>query len=482
MSKITDKAMQAKPDTKDAWLQEPFARGAGVFVARITSAGERLFYFRYTDSTGKRPYLKLGAYSQRGGAAGLTVEQARALARERSDLYQSGVKDLHAHFDTQAAAANVSAAVEKHKSEAELRRLTEEAAREAAERERRISVRTLFTQWQATDLRPHIGANGKRLGRKDKGAYTSDQFERRVFPAIGDRPACEISKADVLMILDAVKAEGKLRTANVLLTDLKQMFRFAEIRELVEKNPLSLLDKRKVGGESVERDRYLSAEEISALAKALPEARMSERSQAGLWIILSTGVRVGELMGAVWGRPSNTQELQTLAEEADAKLGFVDLEARSWYLPTTKNQRDHTIHLSDFAVARFKQLETLRETGPWAFPNTAGTGPVCVKSFGKQIADRQRDAAPMKNRTAASKALQLPGGRWTAHDLRRTAATLMAKLGVSSDVIDECLNHKIAGKSTRVYVHDRRLEAQAEAFNLLGRRLAVLVPTLAPPV
>lgn len=78
MSKITDKAMQTKPDTKDAWLQEPFARGAGVFVARITSAGERLFYFRYTDSAGKRPYLKLGAYNQRGGAAGQDRRQIDA--------------------------------------------------------------------------------------------------------------------------------------------------------------------------------------------------------------------------------------------------------------------------------------------------------------------------------------------------------------------------------------------------------------------
>jgi integrase len=80
----------------------------------------------------------------------------------------------------------------------------------------------------------------------------------------------------------------------------------------------------------------------------------------------------------------------------------------------------------------------------------------------------------MKHRTAANKALQLPGGRWTAHELRRTAATLMAQLGVSSDVIDECLNHKIAGKSTRVYIRDRRLQAQAAAFDILGTTLSAL--------
>ena len=39
--------------------------------------------------------------------------------------------------------------------------------------------------------------------------------------------AIDVRKADILAILDAVKAEGKLRTANILLADLKQIFRFA---------------------------------------------------------------------------------------------------------------------------------------------------------------------------------------------------------------------------------------------------------------
>jgi hypothetical protein len=43
------------------------------------------------------------------------------------------------------------------------------------------------------------------------------------------------------------------------------------------------------------------------------------------------------------------------------QLGFVDLQARTWYLPTTKHQRDHLVHLSDFAVQQFTELATLRE-------------------------------------------------------------------------------------------------------------------------
>ena len=144
-----------------------------------------------------------------------------------------------------------------------------------------------------------------------------------------------------------------------------------------------------------------------------------------------------------------------------------------------KNQRDHTIHLSDFALKQFAELAALRDadrvTGEplaWVFPNNRGTGPVCIKSFGKQLADRQRGAeGRMKNRTAAVDALMMPGGRWTAHDLRRTASTLMSQLGISNDVINECQNHIKQGMSG-VYIQDRREAEQMRAFDALGAKLA----------
>ena len=64
----------------------------------------------------------------------------------------------------------------------------------------------------------------------------------------------------------------------------------------------------------------------------------------------------------------------------------------------------------------------------------------------------------------------------TAHDLRRTAATMMAEMGVSSDVINECLNHVIANRVSRIYIRDRRLTEQAKAFELLGKKLSTLIP------
>lgn len=376
------------------------------------------------------------------------------------------------------------------------RRLKEEAeAAEAAAlaQQRRLTVRQLFDRWRETELQPRVRADGKRVGRKDAGQYVLDQFSRHVFPKIGDTPLDKLAKADLLTILDAQVSAGKLRTANVLLTDLKQMLDFALERELIAANPLATVKKSKVGGPHVERERVLSEDEIQQLARQLPDARMNPRSVAGVWLTLATAVRVGELMGAAWAsdlpksEPARSQRIAELAKQAEAagvKLGIVSIQDREWYLPDTKNQRDHRIHLSDFAHAQIVKLSALREPlkdskdgtlSPWLFPATDNREPVCVKSFGKQLADRQRDPDQrLTNRTKATTSLSLPAGKWTAHDLRRTAATLMARLGFGSDVINECLNHIQQDRMAKVYIRDRREKDQAQAFKQLGAKLARL--------
>jgi integrase len=352
------------------------------------------------------------------------------------------------------------------------KRATARAESEARKLEelRSVTVRQLFDRWSQTELAPRTRTDGRRTGRKDGGAYVREQFQRRVFPTLGAVAAPAITKADLFTVLDKARAEGKLRTANVLLANLKQMFRFALARELVERNPLDTVTKRDVGGTETERDRVLSADEVGALAKAVPDAKLCARSAAAIWLILATGCRVGEAMAARW------EHLDTLA--------------RTWHLPDTKNERPHTIHLSEFALRQVEKLEAARAAdlmerrkldssavaAPWVFPNKAGDGPVCVKSFGKQLADRQRPAEKRLSRRAkGTRALVLAGGRWTAHDLRRTAATMMAELGISGDVIDECLNHVIESRVRRTYIRDRRIADQARAFDALGVRLALLV-------
>lgn len=457
---IQDREMKAAPGPKDIWLKESLGYGHGSLCGRITPGGERRFYFRYVNSAGRDERLLIGPYSP-GGLNGLTLAQARDRARDLSKLYREGTKDLREHFEQRRRDLAQQEADARSAAELARRAAQEEQAQRAAAAARRVTVRRLFEQWQQAELAPHVLADSTRTGRKDGGEWVRQAFERRVFPVLGDTAAEDVKRADLLAILDDTKAQGRRRTANVLLADLRQMFRFAAEREIVLANPLTGIRRDKVGGKDVERSRVLDDDEIQELAARMPAARMAPRSATAPWLILSTACRVGEAMGARWEH--------------------VDLKGRRWYLPETKNERDHTIHLSDFALLQMNRLLELREVcpdgslSPWLFPASDPAKPVCTKSFGKQLADRQRPAdRRLTNRTTATQALALRGGRWTAHDLRRTAATLMARLGFSADVIDECLNHKLQSRVARVYIRDRRLGEQARAFDAVGERLQLL--------
>lgn len=413
-----------------------------------------------------------------------TLKEATNRAAALREIVDGGVDPLQEARAEREAAALSALRAGRQRVDAE------------SERQRRLTTRQVFERWAATDLARRIGGDGKRIGRKDGGQYVREQFERRVFPCLGEAAIVDVRKADVLAMLDAVKGEGKLRTANVLLAELKQMFRFAAEREIVEHSPIELLQKKKIGGKDVKRDRVLSIVELADLVTQLPSANLHKRTVLGLWLILATGCRVGELIGAAWADAKpNRRVLQqavdahNVAQKSGAvHIGFVDEEARTWYLSTTKNQREHTIHLSESALAQFAELRKLREADPatrkplpWVFPNSRGTGPVCVKSFGKQLADRQRhEDERLTNRTKAVGSLALKGGRWTAHDLRRTASTVMSQLGISDDVINECLNHIKQGMSG-IYIQDRRQAEQARAFDVLGARLSAIFSG-GPPV
>lgn len=73
-----------------------------------------------------------------------------------------------------------------------------------------------------------------------------------------------------------------------------------------------------------------------------------------------------------------------------------------------------------------------------------------------------------------SESLQLPGGRWTPHDLRRTGATLMVGLGVLPEVAERCLNHTEENKIKRTYQRHSYEREMCAAWALLGDRLALL--------
>ncbi|MBC7547590.1 MAG: integrase arm-type DNA-binding domain-containing protein, partial [Polaromonas sp.] len=197
-----------------AWIKQPSGTsihdGGGLYL-RLRAGGAYWSLRQVNPLTGKRTWAALmanQAYPQASLAEARKAAAAgRALSPQNTDVVRENIA----------------------------KRVAKKAQHVAAELEqqRRLTVRQVFERWASTELAPHIGGDGKRIGRKDGGQYVREQFERRVFVTLGDIAIMDLRKADILAILDAVKAEGKLRTANVLLADLKQMFRFAAEREII---------------------------------------------------------------------------------------------------------------------------------------------------------------------------------------------------------------------------------------------------------
>ncbi|PUE10890.1 hypothetical protein B9Z51_00625 [Limnohabitans sp. T6-5] len=404
------------------------------------------FEWRF-KSAGKVRTMHLGTWP---------AQSLKALNDKRADmqtLLKDGIDPIaKAHQDREKA--NEARELERAKHAVEMAQAESERLQALADQERqlkelealnaRMTVRGLFDFWQSTDLKK----------RQDAGAEALRAFERDVFPIMGDLAIEAVTKAHIQRIIDTMLNRGVKRMTERTFSDLRQLFGFALDRDLIDADPTARIKKHKIGG-NTERDRVLSEPELIAFFRLLPSSGLAETSQCALLIQLATAGRIGEVLGARWDH--------------------VDFERRTWTLPETKNGKRHMVSLSDTAIKQFKRLHALTGLTPWAFPASRLNGPVCSKTVSKQVTDRQRgDGEPMSGRTKQINALALAGGKWTPHDLRRTAATLMAELGVLPEVIERCLNHTEQVKVKRIYQRAQYEAPMREAWQRLGDRLALL--------
>lgn len=417
INQITDLAYRKlKPTDKEQLIKD----GAGLFVRirSISDGGAISFRLAYRFE-GKQRWITLKAKS---------LPDARS---ERDD-YKTMVKQgIDPGTETKLIAERNRAA-----------QLAEQA--ELARQQALTSVNSLFERWIMTDLQQ----------RKDL-TEVQRMFAKDVLPIIGGINAQDIRKSHVTDVIDRVKQRGSVHTSRNLLKLMRQMFKFAVDRDVIEFDPTASLSVSKVTTKNTERDRVLSQDEIKLLNNQLPAAGLMPSTECAIWIMLSTLCRVGELSKAEWKH--------------------VDFDAKTFFIPVenSKNAKAHTIFLSDFALSQFQRLFTVKQSDTWLFPNTGDTSHVCEKSITKQIDGRQ-NLTVYSNRSKANQALVLPGGKWTPHDLRRTGATMMGNLGIHGDVIEKCLNHTQENKLKRVYQHQELKAEQAEAWRILGERLALL--------
>ena len=429
-AKITDREIDALGGDGKS-LSRPL--GAGLYL-RVSRAGVKAFAYRYRNDAARDVWLTLGRYGRAKGCNSLS--DARAAAAEMGALKRAGL-DPSREIERRRLQQEAAIASELERvaaAQAEARRLAS-----------RKTVADLFSDWHRRDA----------SHRSDGGDEAKRSFEKDVLPYIGRHYADQVRRADVVDVIDRVRERGALRMSNRLLADLRRMFRFGLEREIVTADPTVLITRHK-GGER-ERDRILSPDEIAALADALPAAGLEKQAEIAIWLILATACRVGELSAAEWAH--------------------VDLDAATWRIPAenAKNGREHLVHLSDFAADQFRALEAVSTSARWVISGRDPKKAITTATLQKQFRDRQVGAERrLKGRSKKASALALPSGQWRAHDLRRSAATLMGTLGVAPHVIDRCLNHVEQSKVTRIYQRQTYIAERKAAFDTLGARLEIL--------
>lgn len=403
--------------------EQQIADGGNLYirVRPVADGGAISFRFRYRFE-GKHTWLNLKS---------TTLPGARAERDECEALLKTGVDP------------NLERTLKKERIRQQ--QLDEQEA--LAKIKARVTVNDLFIRWRDTDL----------INRKDLKEIVR-MFNKDVLPVLGDLFVEDVRKGHITQVTDALLVRGVAHLARNILKLMRQMFRFAVDRDVIEFDPTASLGITKTTTKPTERDRTLSKVEIRALARQLPDAHLLMSTECAIWIALSTLCRIGEL--------------------SKAKFSDIDLELKTWTIPeaNSKNGKAHTIYLSDFALEQFKLLKTIAQSDRWIFPNRDNTSHVCEKSITIQIRGRQSENI-LSNRSKDNQALVLTGGKWTPHDLRRTGATLMGDLGIAPDVIEKCLNHTEENKVKRIYQRQKLETEQAEAWQVLGKHLTLLANT-----
>ncbi|MCB2051429.1 MAG: site-specific integrase, partial [Novosphingobium sp.] len=156
-------------------------------------------------------------------------------------------------------------------------------------------------------------------------------------------------------------------------------------------------------------------------------------------------------------------------------VGMTDREVNgdTWHLEAdrTKNGRAHDVPLSEAARAVLGAVERVRGAAGYVF-TTTGTSPVSGYFKGRNhIAKRMTEIASDE----CGEAVEIP--HWTFHDLRRTAATGMARLGIPVRVTEAVLNHVsgTAGGIVSVYQRHDYADEKRAALDAWARLVGDLV-------
>jgi integrase len=262
-------------------------------------------------------------------------------------------------------------------------------------------------------------------------------LERELISVHGQRDIREIKKRDILDAMDAAIDRGSGYQANRILSHVRKLFNWCLERDILDKSPVAGL---KPPTKEVSRERALDDDEVAGLLRACRNDLYPFRQYAPM--LLATAQRKMEVAQMRWSE--------------------IDFEAKAWVIPAdrAKNGKQHVVPLSAFAldilndVPRFVDCDLV-------FTTTRTTP---IGGFSRALRRLSKESGTSD---------------WRWHDLRRTAASGMAKAGVAPHVVEKILNHVsgiISGVAAVYNRHGYDTEKR-DALETWGERLADLSPT-----
>jgi integrase len=272
-------------------------------------------------------------------------------------------------------------------------------------------------------------------------------LEREFLPPWRSRPIGSITRGDIHRVIDGIFARGAEVQANRALAYLRTLFAWTVERGRLPASPVTGM---KPPSREQARDRVLTDDELRWLWRACE----------------AVGWPFGPLVKLL------LLTAQRRDEVAGLELGELDLDQQIWTIPRekTKNSRVHAVQLS---TATMEVLRSIPKIGNRFVFTVTGATPVS----GFSRAKRRLNAAMLAGKRDELGADCEPIPHWTLHDLRRTAATGMARLNFPPHVADKVLNHvsgTIRGVAA-VYNRFEYLEERRAALEAWGRYVQDLV-------
>jgi integrase len=254
----------------------------------------------------------------------------------------------------------------------------------------------------------------------------------------GDRDIASITRRDVLELLDGLMDRDMPIAANRALATGRKMWSWAVEREIVPANPFQGV---RAPGKETERERVLADDELVRLWRAVDE--IGGAAGGFVKLLILTGQRRDEVARMRWDD--------------------LDLDLRVWTIPKegTKGDRTHEVPLSPLAAEILSAMP--RFVGDYVFSTTGGAK--SISGYSKIKAGIDKKIGDTEPQTIAD---------WRFHDLRRTAGTNMASLGVPVSTISRILNHKEGGV-TKIYNRYGYMPEKREALETWARKIESLI-------